>query len=87
MSLEELHEASCGVLMLLNAIGAQCPNLKSLTLMDLSFDSPLMPLNEGSIFGSAFFRVLPRLTKLDLNYYLCGDWALKKIATHATNLG
>jgi hypothetical protein len=86
MSLKEQHKASCGVLMLINAIGAQCPNLKSLSIMDLGWNVPLMPLTEGSIFGTAFFRVLPRLTKLDLNYYQCGDWALTQIGTHAANL-
>jgi hypothetical protein len=86
MSLKELHEESCGVLMLINAICAQCPRLTSLSIMELSWKAPMIPLTEGSIFGTAFFRVLPRLTKLDLNYYLCGDWALKQIATHATNL-
>jgi hypothetical protein len=86
ISLKELHEASCGVLVLINSIGAQCSNLKSLRIMDLSWNTPLMPLTEGSIFGTAFFQVLPRLTSLDLNYYQCGDWALKQIGTHATNL-
>ena len=85
MSVKELHKESCGVLMLINAIGAQCSNLKSLRITDL-WDAPLIPLTEGSIFGTAFFRVLPRLTKLDLNYYQCGDWALTQIGTHAANL-
>jgi hypothetical protein len=89
MSLKELHDESCGVLMLINAIGAQCPRLKCLHIMDLSWHAqlvPLIPLNEGSIFGTAFFQVLPRLTSLKMEYYLFGDWALKQIATHATNL-
>jgi hypothetical protein len=86
LSLKEIHEESCGVLMLINAIGAQCPNLKSLSIMDLAWNAPLMPLTEGSIFGPAFFQVLPRLTSLDMCYYQCGDWALTQIGTHATNL-
>jgi hypothetical protein len=89
MSLQELHEASCGVLVLINVIGAQCSKLKSLSIMDLPWHSPLvplMPLTEGSIFGPAFFQVLPRLTTLKMKYYLCGNWALKQIGIHATNL-
>ena len=89
MSAKELHEASCGVRMLINAIGAQCSNLKSLHIMDLSGQSPfvpLMPLTEGTIFGPYFFQILPRLTSLKMNYYLCSDWALKEIGIHATNL-
>jgi hypothetical protein len=85
MSFKQLHEESCGVLMLINAIGAQCSNLKSLSIWDL-YNAPMIPLTEGSIFGTAFFRVLPRLTKLDMCYYQCGDWALTQIGTHATNL-
>jgi hypothetical protein len=86
VSLKELHEASCGVLMLINAIGAQCSSLKSLSIMAISCAVPMPPLTKGSIFGTAFFRVLPRLTELDINCYQCGDWALKQIGTHATNL-
>jgi len=89
MSAKELYEASCGVRMLINAIGAQCSNLKSLHIMDLSGQSPfvpLMPLTEGSIYGPSFFQVLPRLTTLKMNYYLFDDCALKQIGTHATNL-
>jgi hypothetical protein len=86
MSIKELHEESCGVLMLINAIGAQCSSLKSLTIMEISSDVPMLPLAEGSIFGTAFFRVLPRLVELDINCYQCDDWALKQIGTHAANL-
>jgi hypothetical protein len=85
MSLKKLHEESCGVHLLINAIGAQCSKLKSLSIVDLD-NAPILPLDEGSIFGTAFFRVLPRLKKLDLNFYQCGDWALTQIGTHATNL-
>ena len=86
MSLKELHEASCGVLLLINAIGTQCSKLKSLSIVNMMWGAQLTPLNEGSIFGTAFSHVLPRLTSLDMSYYLFGDWALKQISTHATNL-
>jgi hypothetical protein len=85
-SLMEVNEASHGVRVLINAIGAQCSKLKSLHITNLSNQEPSMPVSEVSSLGKVLFQLLPRLSILEINCYQCDDWALIQIGTQATNL-
>jgi hypothetical protein len=85
LSILDRQEAAEGVPMLIDAIDAKCSGLKTLQIM--KFSDPKMEIIKDSLFDSpAFFRVLSRLTSLDLDCYDCHDWALEQIGTHATNL-
>jgi hypothetical protein len=85
LSFMDNREADFGVQTLIDAIDAKCSTLKTLRI--IPFSGPEMQIIKDSLFDSpAFFRVLSRLTSLDLDCYDCGDWALEQIGTHATNL-
>jgi hypothetical protein len=85
LSFMDNQEADFGVQTLIAAIDAKCSTLKTIRI--IPFSGPEMQIIKDSLFDSpAFFRVLSRLTSLDLDCYDCGDWALEQIGTHATDL-
>lgn len=81
---------------LLEAIGAKCAGLRELYCTNYEelqetyyYQQSLMLLTEGSQVGVAFFKTLPRLSRLQLvqlPYFKCDDWALQQFAQHAPNL-
>jgi hypothetical protein len=85
-SLAEVNEASHGVRELINAIGAKCSKLKYLHITNWTYQQKLMPLTRASSLGKLLFQLLPRLTRLQMEFYQCDDWALKQIGFQATNL-